>query len=134
MLNPKKILLIDDDAEVLSLMKEVLEEEFTIVTATDGQEGVRKFSMQKFDLVISDFHMPKMSGDKLVLNLRELEKNNHLEQTMVLVITGDKDSAAKKLKSMEQIFILEKPFDNKLLLKLALKIISAIDHTRKAKK
>ncbi len=129
----KSILVIDDDAEIVSMIKEVLEEEYNVITAYNGQEGLHKYSMQKFDLVISDFKMPKMPGDKLIHYVRELEKKNKSLINPIFMITGDKILASRKLKEDPLVYILEKPFDFKLLLKLVKKLFDDMEKKSKPK-
>lgn len=57
------ILLIDDDTEVLKVLKVILRaSNHNVVTAIDGKKGVRLFNKTKFDLVITDINMPFMDG------------------------------------------------------------------------
>ena len=67
-----KILLVDDNANGLSARQSVLEElGHRISTASGGAEALDLFSRQKFDLVITDFRMPKMDGLELIVRLRK---------------------------------------------------------------
>ena len=88
----KSILIIDDERELVS----ILEEEFRltggyrIVTAFDGIEGYRKARNQKFDLILTDFSMPKLNGASLIQSLREQEANRH---TPVIVFSAYPEQA-----------------------------------------
>jgi CheY-like chemotaxis protein len=67
-----KILLVDDNANGLSARQAVLEElGHRITTASSGAEALELFSRQKFDLVVTDFRMPKMDGLELIVRLRK---------------------------------------------------------------
>ena len=58
-----KILLVDDDPDILDAMSAVLTmHEYTVVTARDGQEGLAKLRSEKPDLMILDLMMPRMDG------------------------------------------------------------------------
>jgi CheY-like chemotaxis protein len=68
-----RILLVDDNANGLKARKMVLEElGYGIVTAANGHDALDRFSPQKFDLVVTDYKMPRMDGLELIGNLRKL--------------------------------------------------------------
>ncbi len=72
---PARILLVDDNRLGLMARKSVLEElGYRITTASHGQEGLECFSQHKFDLVITDYKMPKMNGIELIASIRESSK------------------------------------------------------------
>ena len=67
-----KILIADDDTEVLDLLVYALEaEHYVVVTATDGETAYRKVLEEKPDLVILDVNMPGMSGFEVCQKIRE---------------------------------------------------------------
>lgn len=67
----KKILLIDDEADIVTIIKFSLENNgFEAITAYDGQEGYKKASELKPDLIILDVLMPKTFGDDLATKLK----------------------------------------------------------------
>lgn len=67
-----KILLVDDNANGLSARQAVLEElGHRITTAASGAEALDQFGRYKFDLVVTDFRMPKMDGLELIVRLRK---------------------------------------------------------------
>lgn len=67
------ILLVDDNANGLTVRKAVLAElGHQVVTATRGAQALELFAGQTFDLVVTDYKMPKMDGMELIGHLREL--------------------------------------------------------------
>jgi CheY-like chemotaxis protein len=67
-----RILLVDDNANGLSARKSVLEElGHRIVTASSGADALEQFSHSKFDLVVTDYKMPRMDGIELITRLRK---------------------------------------------------------------
>jgi len=67
-----RILLVDDNANGLSARKTVLEElGHDIDTALSGADALEKFARQKFDLVVTDYKMPRMDGLELIVRLRQ---------------------------------------------------------------
>ena len=82
----KHILLVDDEvSHRMRLRGHVEAEGFRCEEAQDGQEALEKLASGSFDLVITDFLMPRASGFDL---LRAMGKDNMLETTPVIVITG----------------------------------------------
>ena len=60
---PKRILVVDDDENILSLERTILEQKgFLVTTAGGGEEALKLLREQSFDLVLLDVMMPKMSG------------------------------------------------------------------------
>jgi len=70
---PGHILIVDDELVIRSLLSEMLSEDgFTVTTAEDGQAGLEFMSNGQIDLVISDVHMPVMTGPELVSEVRKI--------------------------------------------------------------
>jgi CheY-like chemotaxis protein len=70
---PARILLIDDNNFGVVARKALLEEHgYKITTATDGQQGLEAFKRGTFDLVITDYRMPRMNGLELILEIRQI--------------------------------------------------------------
>ena len=66
-----KILLIDDNRQGLMARKSVLEEQgYSISTASCGEEGVEQFTTAEFDLVVTDYKMPKMNGAEVIARIQ----------------------------------------------------------------
>jgi CheY-like chemotaxis protein len=67
-----RILLVDDNAHGLAARKNVLEElGHHTVTASSGVEALEHLATQKFDLVVTDYKMPRMDGLELIVRLRK---------------------------------------------------------------
>jgi len=79
----KKILIVEDETDILSLYKEILTDAgFDIDTASDGSEGLNKMSQGKYDLVLLDIMMPKIDGIGILQTLKEQGKK--LPKTIML--------------------------------------------------
>ena len=80
----KKILLVDDSSTVLLMERMILSKnEYDVVTARDGQEGVEKALSEKPDLILMDVVMPRMDGFEACRRLREQEDTRSIPVIMV---------------------------------------------------
>lgn len=66
----KKILLIDDEADIRSLFSELLGIDYTVMTAVDGADGLKAVFEKKPDLVILDIKMPRMNGIEVLKKVK----------------------------------------------------------------
>jgi CheY-like chemotaxis protein len=70
------VLIVDDELVIRSLLSELLSEDgFTVATAEDGKRGLEYVNSGQVDLVISDVHMPIMTGPELVAHLHQIDPN-----------------------------------------------------------
>ena len=66
-----KILVIDDDAQVLAMLRKMLEHEgYAVTTAPDGKEGIKCYREDSIDLIITDLIMPEKEGIETIMELR----------------------------------------------------------------
>jgi CheY-like chemotaxis protein len=97
-----KILLIDDEEEVLSTVARILQTVgHDVVKARNGKEGISRFDEHSFDLVITDLFMPIANGDQVASYVRNSEK-----KVPVIGITGTPKDMDRTCFDM----VLEKPF------------------------
>jgi CheY-like chemotaxis protein len=83
---PKKILIVDDDPDVLTFIGAVLKDNgYTCVTAPDGVVGIELLYKEKPDLVLLDLLMPKKSGISM---FQEMKNDPNLRDIAVVVVTG----------------------------------------------
>ena len=81
----QKILIIDDEKSILTLLREALTMfGYDVAVAENAHEGIQKFENGRFDLVITDMQMPGMNGDKVVLHIR----NSNRRFTPVIGCSG----------------------------------------------
>lgn len=74
----KKILLVDDEKDIIEFLKYNLEQEdFTVITAYDGDEALKKIKEHP-DLIILDILMPKMNGYDVCRNIRAQKEFDHI--------------------------------------------------------
>jgi len=110
----KEILIVDDEIDMLQLLKRSLEPdlECRIETATSGQEALRILSQESFDLVLADIKMPGMDG----LELLERIKGEYPDLTVVMMTAfGGVETAVEAMRNGAYDFI-SKPFDHETIL------------------
>lgn len=81
-LNVKKkklnILVVDDNPEILSYLKDILSEKYKVTQAENGQEGIEKSLNEVPDLIVSDVMMPVKDGIALCKELKSNIKTSHI--------------------------------------------------------
>ncbi len=108
-----QILVIDDDENIRELVSFALEYNgFNVDTAANGEEAIELVEQNKYDCIISDIEMPKISGLELLKQLRELKK-----VTPVIMLTGVRNVAiAVEVMKLGAQDYLVKPIDRDSLL------------------
>ena len=91
------ILVVDDGELIREMVTSILlEEEFNVFSASDGQEGLSKAREVMPDLIISDMEMPVMDGLEFC---RKVKEDETLKEIFFMVFTSDKD-VEKKIESL----------------------------------
>ncbi len=103
-----RLLAVDDEPRILRLMNAVLAGSYDLATAGDGEEGLRLALSTRPDLILTDFNMPKMTGQELLQRLRQ---ESSLDDVPVIVLTGHEDDQLRVdlLRNGAQDFLV-KPF------------------------
>jgi len=119
-----KILLIDDDEQVLKVFTSFLEREHhDISTAVDGIQGIKLLEDQQFDLVITDVIMPEQDGLGVLIWL--LDRTN---RPKVIAISGgsvslDQSYLLAMCKKLHADKVLQKPVDSITLTSAVLEVL-----------
>lgn len=108
LLKTLKILIVEDESKIASLLKEAINEYFySVVIAKDGEEGLKRFKTNKPDIVITDIMMPKTNGLEMTIKIKELDE---LVPIIILSAHSDKEKLLKAIDiGINKYFI--KPFD-----------------------
>ena len=103
----KKVLVVDDDVNIVALVQKRLETSgYAVVTASDGVEGLRKIREVRPDLVLLDVMMPGMDGFSIV---REIRTDENLKCIPIVIITAKGELGdIFRMEGVSAIF--EKPF------------------------
>lgn len=83
-MNEKKILVADDESHILNVVSLKLRNAgFNVITARDGQEAYDLANAEHPDLLITDFHMPQLSGIELCKKLKESQETSSIPAIML---------------------------------------------------
>lgn len=110
-----KILVVDDEPEIVRLEKNRLEmNSYEVITASDGVEAFIKARDQKPDLIVLDVLMPNLDGYTFV---RELRRDPEVRLIPIIVLTS-RDQLKKlfEIEGIQQENYLIKPFDGEELI------------------
>ncbi len=119
-----KVLIIDDEKDILDSLSSILEDEgFQVSKATDGKEGLSLFEKEKPDIVILDIWMPELDGIQV---LKRIKKKRG--EAIVIVISGHGTiSTAVEAVKMGAYDFLEKPLSIEKVLEVIFRGLGAED-------
>lgn len=108
-----RILLVEDNRELLEVIAEELHEDYEVLKAIDGEEALKLLSTESVQLVISDVMMPLMDGFELC---REIKSNFEYSHIPVILLTA-KNTLQAKIEglSLGADAYIEKPFETEYL-------------------
>ena len=119
---PKKILVVDDDPDILDAVTMVLESSgYQVVTARDGIEALATLKAEEPDVMILDLLMPKMDGFAVMKELQD-ERWSQYRDMRILVLSSVREEAARRRYELETALELglddyiEKPISPNILL------------------
>ena len=119
-----KILIIDDEAPVRKLLKKLFEKNnYEVLEAANGIQGIKLFNEQHPDLIISDLIMPEKEG---LETIREIKKSN--PDVPIIAISGgglaDPKIYLNIARNLGAVRTFSKPIDNEILLSTIKEILS----------
>jgi DNA-binding NtrC family response regulator len=104
-----RLLFVDDEPSILSSLRVVFRTNYDVTITTDGFEAIELMRHSKFDVIVSDQRMPKISGVEVLRRAREISPN-----TVRILLTGysDPDAIVGAINEVEVHRFLQKPWDN----------------------
>ena len=104
----KRILLVDDDAEIIESLRLALEaQDYQVLIARDGNQGLALIERETPDLIILDMMMPKRSGFLVLERLKRLGEKKH----RIIMITANEGNRHKAYAEMLGVdYYVRKPF------------------------
>lgn len=115
------ILVIDDNKDILWMIKDIFREEYTVLTAENAEEGMNVLKKYSPSLVITDIMMPGIDGITLT---RQIKKDQHLMHIPIIILSAKNDNNDKVagVNSGADIYIT-KPFDVNYLKTVVTKLL-----------
>ncbi|MDR0541696.1 MAG: response regulator [Dysgonamonadaceae bacterium] len=103
------VLVVDDNKELLWMIKDILSDEYTVTTATDGEAGLQSLKQSTPDVIITDIMMPNLDGISLTKQLKQNRHTMHIP----LIILSAKNATDEKIEGIESgaDAYIPKPFD-----------------------
>lgn len=115
--NPLRVLIVDDSRAIQAIIQRVLQMAdlgpLTIETAVNGEQALRLVTSFEPDLVISDWHMPVVSGIEMLQTLRQIGRHE-VKVGFVTTETAERHLSEARLNGA--VFVLNKPFKDEELL------------------
>lgn len=113
----ERILIIDDESPIRSMIRLILEREgYTVTEASDGAEGIRCFREKPADLVITDLIMPNKDGIGLILELKK-----EFSTAKIIAMSGGglnrPEGYLRGAKKLGAAYTLSKPINRQELLR-----------------
>jgi len=103
----KSVLIVDDEVDSRRALELLLRlHGFDGATAADGEEALRLLRRRHFDVIVTDWMMPRMSGAELLARIRA---ERLAETTPVIVVTAAAEAARSTLR--DPVCIIAKPLD-----------------------
>jgi CheY-like chemotaxis protein len=114
-MDKKKILLVDDEEDIIKMNKlRLVESNFEVLSANNGQEALEKAEKESPDLILLDVVMPKMDG---IQTLTRLKNNPRTSSIPVVMLSGVGEKAAcNKAMLAGAVDFISKPFNPEMLL------------------
>ncbi len=118
----KRLLIIEDEKNLMQVLYDSLSDEFEIIKAFDGEEGIEKFYNAGADLVLLDINLPKVTGWDIC---KEIRKNSNIP--VIIMTARDSDADEYNGLSIGADDYITKPFNLKILT-LKIKKLLKIDN------
>jgi DNA-binding response OmpR family regulator len=109
-MSPKKILIVDDEADLVETVRFPLEMEgFNVLVSYNGEDGLGQARREKPDLILLDLMLPKLDGYKVCRLLKFDERYKNIPILMLTAKTQEKDKALGLETGANEY--ITKPFD-----------------------
>ena len=118
----RKILAVDDSVSIRKSISFILgQENFEVVEAENGADGLSKANADKFGLIITDINMPIMDGIQFIKELRNTAE--HKFTPIIVLTTENQESKMQEVKAAGATGWIVKPFSSEKLIAVVKKII-----------
>jgi signal transduction histidine kinase/ligand-binding sensor domain-containing protein/DNA-binding response OmpR family regulator len=128
-LNETLVLVIEDNLDVLAFLKGEISSYFSVITASNGEEGLEKARSEEPALIVCDVMMPGIDGFQVVKELKNDFDTSHIP-IILLTALESQESQLKGIESGADAYIT-KPFSTKLLLMRIFKLMESRNKLQK---
>lgn len=105
----QSVLIVENEYQIRELLKDILEDNYTIIEAGNGLEALEQIKKKRPDLIISDIEMPQMSGIELLEELKNNKFTNHIPVIFLSARATIEDQILGMKKGLE--YLIPKPFN-----------------------
>ncbi|MCB4790931.1 MAG: response regulator [Elusimicrobia bacterium] len=121
---PRKILIADDEPDILSILGDLLTKAgFNVTLAKDGLETLEKVNKDKPDLIVLDIMMPRLDGHSVNIKLKENKETANIP-VIIMTAYGHFKKLLEVRNELTVSAYLEKPFPVSMLLEKIKEILS----------
>jgi CheY-like chemotaxis protein len=107
----KRILVVEDDADLALLMSTLLESSgYNVMAVSNGLDALRELSKRHFDVIVTDYLMPQLNGLELLKHVR-----TQYPETPVILVSGHSPESINAL-DPQPFARIRKPYENEILL------------------
>lgn len=104
---PATVLIVEDEQDLREALKTALSyEDLTVLTAADGEEGLKTALQEKPDLILLDVVMPKMDGLTMLRRVRESEGGKEIK-VIVMTVLDDLDKVSEALEAGSDEYLVK---------------------------
>ena len=108
-----KIMIVEDDAEMLHFVSSILGKDYQVIQAVDGRDGLEKAATHSPDLIISDINMPRMDGWQMVEALKAQTETSHIPIVLLTANSTMDDRIRGAAQGVDDYLV--KPFSTEYL-------------------
>jgi two-component system response regulator (stage 0 sporulation protein F) len=103
----RRVLVVDDEAEVVDVLKEHFEETYDVDTASDGKRALKLIRTRRPEVILLDIHMPGLNGLEVLKRIQKVDG-----KPVVIVVTANEDTDVAAQAMSQGVFsYVPKPFD-----------------------
>lgn len=123
------VLLVDDDRDLLTFVRDIFLDDFNVLTETDGVKAWNNIIINFPDIIVADVMMPNMTGIELCKNVKSDMRTSHIP-LILLTAKGSQDDILEGISAGADDYI-QKPFNMEYLLLRTKKILEMRESMRK---
>ena len=125
-MDPKKVLVVEDDNGIRMAIQSILERQgYQVSSAIDGEEALKQVEDTRFDVVLLDIFLPKITGDEF---LRRVREKKNLVPVVLMSAAMPEDQALECFKQFKVVNYVSKPFRTKDLVEKVNKAAATADN------